>query len=99
MDQRDLIIALSLLAEKGKCGDVYNVSSKYIYQMKEIVSMIENQIDHKFDIKVDKSLIRPTDEKIIVGDITKLQRDTGWKQNINMEQTISDMLDYWRNRL
>lgn len=96
MDQRDLVSGLMLLAEKGIAGDVYNLSSEYIYQMKDIVSMIEKQIGHKFKINVDSALIRPTDEKIIVGDITKIKRDTGWKQKIPMEQTIADMLDYWR---
>ena len=47
---------------------------------------------------VDQSLLRPTDEKIIVGDITKLKRDTGWKQSITIEQTITDMLEYWKNK-
>ena len=99
MDQRDLVNALLLLAEKGRAGEAYNISSEYIYQMKDIVSMIENQIGHKFKIKVDPNLIRPTDERIIVGNIAKLQRDTGWKQNIPMEQTIADMLNYWRNHI
>lgn len=98
MDQRDLVNALMLLAEKGTAGDVYNISSEHIYQMKNIVSMIENQIGHKFEIKVDPALLRPTDEKIIVGDVSKLKRDTGWKQNITMAETIKDMLDYWRNK-
>lgn len=99
MDQRDLVKALMLLAEKGKAGKVYNISSEYIYQMKDIVSMIEKQINHKLETIVDDKLIRPTDEKIIVGDITELKRDTGWSQDISMEQTISDMLDYWRNNI
>lgn len=99
MDQRDLVRALMLLAEKGKAGDVYNISSEHIYLMSDIVKMIEKQMGHKFEIKVDPALLRPTDEKIIVGDITKLQRDTGWKQEIPMEQTIADMLDYWREKL
>jgi nucleoside-diphosphate-sugar epimerase len=98
MDQRDLVNALMLLAEKGKAGEVYNISSEHIYQMSDIVTMIENEIGHKFEIIVDPRLLRPTDEKIIVGDITRLKRDTGWKQNIPMEQTISDMLDYWRKK-
>lgn len=96
MDQRDLVNALMLLAEKGTAGDVYNISSENIYQMRDIVSMIEEQIGHKFEIKVDPLLLRPTDEKIIVGDVTKLKKDTGWKQSIPMKQTIADMLDYWR---
>ena len=96
MDQRDLVSALMLLADKGIPGDVYNISSENIYQMSDIVTMIEEQLGHKLEIEVDPELLRPTDEKIIVGDISKLQRDTGWKQQISMQQTIADMLDYWR---
>ena len=99
MDQRDLVNGLMLLAEKGVPGDVYNLSSEYCYQMKDIVEMIEKQLGHKFDIEVDPTLLRPTDERIIIGNIEKLKRDTGWKQQIPMEQTIADMLDYWRNVL
>lgn len=99
MDQRDLVEALILLAEKGIAGEVYNISSEHIYQMKDIVALIEKQMGHKFEISIDPQLLRPTDEKIIVGDVTKLKGDTGWSQKISMEQTIRDMLDYWRRVL
>lgn len=99
MDQRDLVKALMLLADKGTAGDVYNISSEYVYKMSEIVELIEKQIGHKFEIKVDEKLIRSTDEKIIVGDISKLQKDIAWKQDIKMEQTVADMLEYWRRVL
>ncbi len=98
MDQRDLVNALMLLAEKGTPGEVYNISSEHIYKMRDIVDLIERLTGHKFEIKVDPALLRPTDEKIIVGDVTKLKRDTGWKQQITMEQTVRDMLEYWRAR-
>lgn len=74
MDQRDLVNALMLLAEKGTAGEVYNVSSENIYQMSDIVRMIEKQLGIKFKINVDSALLRPTDEKIIVGDVTKLKK-------------------------
>lgn len=99
MDQRDLVKALLLLAEKGIAGQAYNISSEHVYQMKDIIEIIEYQIGHKLMVKVDKSLIRSTDERIIVGNISKLKRDTGWRQEITMEQTISDMLEYWKNIL
>ena len=97
MDQRDLVHALMLLADKGKAGDVYNISSEHIYQMEDIVKMIEKAIGHELKRNIDPALIRPTDERIIVGNVEKLKADTGWKQEISMEQTISDMLEYWRN--
>lgn len=98
MDQRDLVQALMLLAEKGKAGDVYNVSSEHVYQMEDIVKMIEEQIGHELKRKIDPKLLRPADEKIIVGNVDKLKADTGWKQKIPMKQTIQDMLNYWRSQ-
>lgn len=99
MDQRDLVAALILLSEKGTAGDVYNISSEHVYQMKDIVELIEEEVGHKFDIEIDPKLLRPTDEHIIVGDVTKLKRDTGWEQKIPMKQTVADMIAYWRDTL
>ena len=99
MDQRDLINALVLLSMKGIPGEVYNISSENIYQMKDIVGMIEKKIDHKLELIVDPVLLRSSDEHVIAGNIDKLKKATGWKQQITMEQTISDMIDYWRVKL
>lgn len=98
LDQRDLVRALLLLAEKGIAGEVYNISSSCIYRMRDIVGMIEKQIGQKFKLTIDDALLRPTDEKVIAGDVTKIREHTGWKQEIPMEQTIADMLDYWRTK-
>jgi len=95
-DVRDLIQALIALSEKGKHGEVYNISGSKVYQIKDVVSMIEKIMGRKFDIRVDQSLIRPTDEPIIYGDSSRLTRDTGWKQSYTLEQTLADMIDYWR---
>lgn len=99
MDQDDLVNALCLLAEKGVYGDVYNISSEHVYQMQEIVDLIENDMGVKFRLDVDPKLLRPTDERIIVGDITKLKADTGWYQRIPLKDTIHSMLEYWRENI
>ena len=99
MDQRDLNKALMLLSDKGIPGEVYNISSEYVYEMKEIFSIIEKKIGIELTPVVDQALLRPTDERIIVGDITKLKRDTGWKQSITIEQTVADMLEYWKTKV
>ena len=98
MDQRDLVSALILLSDKGKAGDVYNISSEHIYKMADLVKLIEDEIGFKLDAQVDPKLLRPTDEKVIVGDISKLKKDTGWKQQIDIKTTIKDMISYWRNK-
>jgi GDP-4-dehydro-6-deoxy-D-mannose reductase len=95
-DVRDLIQALISLAEKGRPGEVYNISGSKVYQINEVVSMIGKIMNREFDIEVDQALIRPTDEPIIYGDSARLMRDTGWKQAYSLEQTLSDMIAYWR---
>lgn len=96
LDQRDLVNGLLFLAKKGVFGEVYNLSSEKCYYMRDILKIIEKQIGHELKIRINPNLLRPTDERIIIGNIEKLKSDTGWGQQVPMEQTIKDMLDYWR---
>ena len=98
MDVKDLIAALRALAEKGKAGEVYNISSENVYKISDIIHMIENELKIQFQLHVEKELLRPTDERIIVGDVEKLKRETGWEQKVGLEQTVKEMLEYWKNK-
>jgi GDP-4-dehydro-6-deoxy-D-mannose reductase len=52
-----------------------------------------------FEIKVDHNLLRPTDEPVIYGDSSKLESLTGWAQTYHLEETIKDMINYWRDHI
>ncbi len=98
-DVRDLVSALVLLSEKGAAGEVYNVCGDAIYEIKDIIGMIEKVMNVTLDTEVDPALLRPTDEPVICGDSTRLITATGWKQTYQLETTIKDMIDYWRTIL
>lgn len=97
-DVRDLVSALVLLSEKGKWGEVYNISGETAYQIQEIIPIIEKYMGISLPVKVDPALIRPTDEPIIFGDASRLKKETGWKQTYTLETTVKDMIDYLRNK-
>lgn len=99
MDVNDLINGLLLLSDYGKPGEAYNISSEHVYKISDIIEMIENDMGIKFELETDKNLLRPTDERIIVGNVEKLKRDTGWSQQVGMKDTIHSMLEYWRQVL
>jgi GDP-4-dehydro-6-deoxy-D-mannose reductase len=67
--------------------------------MEDIVRMIEEQMGLKFEIEVDEALLRSTDVRVIAGDVSRLKADTGWVQKVPMEQTIAEMLAYWKRTL
>lgn len=55
----------------------------------------------KDDIKVetDPGRLRPIDADLQVPDTAKFEKHTGWKPEITFEQTMQDLLDYWREQV
>ena len=96
IDVRDTIKAFYLALEKAEIGETYNLSGDKMYQISEIVEILKNIVDFDFEIEQDPKLLRPTDEPVIYGDSTKFKEVTGWAQEILLEKTLKDMLDYWR---
>jgi len=99
VDVRDLNRGLVLLQERGKSGDVYNLGGSTAYPMAEILSRVLARSTRRDIVpEADPKLFRPTDEPIIWGDCTKLTQATGWRAEISLDQTIDDMLAYWRTK-
>lgn len=98
-DVRDTIRGLYLAMEKGVMGEVYNLSRGETYQISDILRMLLGLSRKHIDVEIDKILLRPTDEPVIVGNSESLYMQTGWKPTIPIEKTLEDMINYWRERL
>lgn len=99
IDVRDMVRGLWLASENGTYGEVYNVGSSNIYSGEELVAAIRPHIKVPFTLEQDPALLRTCDEPVIAGDITKFHRCSGWKTEIDLSQTIGDMVQWWRTRL
>jgi GDP-4-dehydro-6-deoxy-D-mannose reductase len=51
------------------------------------------------EIRAAASLMRPSDEKIIIGSTRKIRKHTGWKPMYTIRQTLTSMLEYWERAL
>ena len=49
-------------------------------------------------MKKDPALVRACDEPVIAGDVSKFQMCSGWAAEIELFQTVEDMLDWWRRQ-
>lgn len=96
-DVRDMVRAYAVVIEKGEKGDVYNIGSGVSHAMREIVEIMHGKAKVPFAIEQDNALMRPSDNPELLCDNTKLKELTGWEAQIPLEQTIEDILDYWRN--
>ncbi|MDE7366152.1 MAG: GDP-mannose 4,6-dehydratase [Lachnospiraceae bacterium] len=98
-DVRDVVRAYGLLLQKGKSGETYNIGSGHAITIEEILRKILLQSKITIQVEVDEEKLRPVDVPIIEADISKLQACTGWKPEITLDQTITDVLAYWRNKV
>lgn len=98
-DVRDMIKGYWLALQKGKAGEVYNISSGRGVTIKEVVRILLGFTDMDISIKKDPSRLRPSDVEILLGDSSKFRKQTGWKPQIPLEKTLLDLLNYWRERV
>jgi GDP-4-dehydro-6-deoxy-D-mannose reductase len=99
IDARDLVRGLWMSAECCTRGDVYNLGANQIYSIQEVIDTIRSQARTSFTIEQDPALMRPCDEPVIAGDISKFHSCTGWAPEIPLHTTLHDMLEWWRAKL
>jgi len=99
LDVRDVVEAYTRLLEKGQSGEIYNVCSGQGIFIREIIKKlyhIANFPDGKFEI--DPKRARRDDIKSRVGDNRKIVTTTGWTPKIGIDQTLSDLYLYWKEK-
>lgn len=99
-DVRDIVRGYLLALEKGKTGEYYNLCSGKAYSVEEILHILIKISNCKgIKIERDPKKMRPSDMPILLGDNSKFRKQTGWKPEIQIEQTLSDILEYWRKQI
>ena len=98
VDVRDAVRAYVLLAEKGQAGQAYNVASGQAIAIQECLDFLRNQAMVPVDAVVDPNRVQKDDIPVQAGSIQRLQATTGWVVEISNQQSLLDMLDYWRQQ-
>lgn len=98
-DVRDIVRAYWLALERAEAGDCYNIASGSCVTIHEMLNMLLAKSNITIDIVPDPSRMRPSDVEILLGDHSKFTEHTGWKPEIPLDQTLEDLLNYWRERV
>jgi GDP-4-dehydro-6-deoxy-D-mannose reductase len=97
-DVRDVVKAYLLGLEKGEAGEVYNICSGITNPVRHILDTLLSFTTAKIEVTQDPARMRPSDVTVLWGDSSKFRKQTGWKPEIPLEQTLRDLLNYWRGR-
>jgi len=98
IDVRDVVKCYVLLLDKGDDGEIYNVCSNQGYVLQDILHKICNKVNISRCYSGDRSLLRPIDNPIIVGDNRKILK-LGANLDYSMDRSLDDVVDYWLRTL
>ena len=101
-DVRDAVRAYFMLVTINPiAGEYYNIGGQHTSEVGEIldhlisISLIKDELK----IEIDSDRFRPIDADLQVPNTNKFTKHTGWKPELSFEQTMKDLLDYWRTRV
>jgi GDP-4-dehydro-6-deoxy-D-mannose reductase len=98
-DVRDMIRAYHAALTEGEPGEVYNVGSGEGRTIQSILDAFVAMSRVQVEVRHDPGRMRPSDIPALICDPRKFQALTGWCPEIPIEQTLRDILDYWRKKV
>ena len=96
---RDTVRAYRAILERGTPGRPYNVCSGRAIAMAEVVDRLVERARARVSIHVDPARFRPNDVPLVEGDPARIREELGWTPQIPLEDTLDDLLNYWRGRI
>jgi GDP-4-dehydro-6-deoxy-D-mannose reductase len=95
-DVRDTVRAYRALAEHGQPHRPYNVCTGRAYRVRELLDILLSLARITVTVEVDSSRLRPSDNPVVRGNPARIIEETGWRPAIPIEQTLADLLAFWR---
>ncbi|HDS09973.1 MAG TPA: NAD-dependent epimerase/dehydratase family protein, partial [Firmicutes bacterium] len=98
-DVRDIIKGYRMIAESSMDSGVFNICSGKPVIIKDALNLLLKQAKVKVKILQDKKKFRPSEIPVYYGSFKRLKNAVGWKPEITFEQTLIDILQFWRERV
>jgi GDP-4-dehydro-6-deoxy-D-mannose reductase len=98
-DVKDVMRAYLLLVLHGQSGEAYNVGTGEAHAIQSLLNILLSYTDADIKIEPDPSRTRPADVPVIYADNSKLRRTTGWTPTCKFEDSLRQVLDYWRDEV
>ncbi|HFD39151.1 MAG TPA: SDR family oxidoreductase [Anaerolineae bacterium] len=98
-DVRDVVRAYVALIRRGEAGQVYNIGSGESHAVQEVLDALLALSRVPIEVRQDPARMRPSDVPDVVCDASRLRTQTGWQPTIPFEQSLRDVLDYWRGQV
>jgi GDP-4-dehydro-6-deoxy-D-mannose reductase len=95
-DVRDTVRAYAAIIERGRPGVIYNVCSGRAYRIGDVLERLLGMSHVPIELHVDASRLRPNDMPLSLGNPARVEREVGWRPEIDLDRSLTDLMEYWR---
>jgi len=100
LDVKDVVRAYySLLKNNATAGQVYNICSGKGHSIQEIIEKFKAATQSTPELVVDQQLLRPVENRVVVGSFDKIYRQTGWTPEVDIDVSIKNIAQWWIEQL
>jgi GDP-4-dehydro-6-deoxy-D-mannose reductase len=98
-DVRDMVRAYLLAIKVCQYGVPYNICSGRAISIESLLNRLLSMSKVKVEVVQDADRMRPSDVPLLLGDCTLFHNTTGWERSYSLDDTLEDLLNYWRNNV
>ena len=98
-DVRDVVQAYLFLLRDGRAGEIYNICSGTERSIRAVLKKMLEIADVEAEITSNPAKFRPSEQRRVYGDCSKIRRHTGWQQSYTIEQTLADTIHSWEYQI
>ena len=99
LDVRDAMRAYWYAAVYCEPGEVYNIGSKTVMKVGDFLYKLRKLAKVPIPIRLDPSLLRPTDVTLQIPNYEKFNMATGWMPRHSFDESLKFLLDYFRDHI
>jgi GDP-mannose 4,6-dehydratase len=96
IDVRDAMRAYWVATTRGTPGEDYNIGGPTTMKVGEFLDKLVALAKVPIPTRCNANLLRPADVTLQIPCIDKFVQATGWKPEVTFEQSMADLLAYWR---
>lgn len=97
---RDYVRAMQMMLAHSEPDD-FVVATGETRSVRDLLTLVfeELKLNYEDFVTQDARFLRPEELPYLKGDSTKIRATLGWKPEVKFEELISEMLEFWLNKL
>ena len=96
IDVRDAMRAYWEAILHCRAGEVYNIGGMTSMKVGDFLERLISLSKETIPTRCDPKLLRPADVTLQIPCVDKFKEETGWEPKYSFEESMNDLLDYWR---